>query len=100
MATFCDFELIYSGKYPLYAMMIVRDNMTPSGLLELSYIGDTYIHLCVHRFNDEYYHEMIAKMDEFIKKSGGEYEIIAEDDMDCRVRFERYFPKMDKGGAE
>lgn len=100
MASFCDFELIYHGKHPLNAMRVVRDNMTCSGLLELSYIGEHYIHLCAHRFNDEYYHDMIADMDELIKNGGGEYEIINEDDMDCRVNFERYFPKDEKEGAE
>lgn len=100
MATFRDFELMYHGKYPLYAMMIARDNMTPSGLLEVSYVSESYVHLCVHRFNDEYYGEMIADMDTLIEKTGGEYEIIDEDEMDCRVDFDRYFPKMDKEGAE
>jgi len=100
MATYCDFELTYNGNYPLNAMMIVRNNMTIRGLLELDYVGEHYIHLCVHRFNDEYYHQMIADMDELIQNGGGEYEIINEDDMECRVNFERYFPKMDKEGAE
>lgn len=100
MASFCDFELVYCGKHPLDVMRIVRDNMTISGLLELSYIGEHYIHLCAHRFNDEYYREMIAEMDGFIKEDGGEYEIISEDDMDCRVSFERYFPKDEKRDAE
>lgn len=100
MATYCDFELNYYGKHPLDVMMIIRNNMTIRGLLELSYVGEHYIHLYVHRFNDEYYREMIADMDMLIKKTGGKYEIISEDDMDCRVNFERYFPKDEKGGAE
>ena len=77
MATFMDFDIIYKGPRPLGVAKVVRDNMTPSGLLELCMVEKGYIHLGCHRFNDEYYEDMLDALNQYIivDEHGGEYRI-------------------------
>lgn len=75
MASFQSFELWYRGNNPYQVIRIVRDNITPSGVILIETAEPGSMCLAVFNFNDEYFQEMKDLLDSLIATQGGEYHL-------------------------
>lgn len=86
MASFENFDLWYIGNYPYNVIRCVYKTITSSGLIEIGIAEHDSVCIHVSRFNEEYYDELIEKLNTLIKHGGGEYYI---EEPNCTLQFER-----------